>query len=52
MKFIPYIKRSKKEKRKTDLLSRKTWEQNCVITKVVSSKKVYNRKKKVDYYEC
>lgn len=38
--FVEYSKRSKKEQKKADNLVRKSW----VITKVIPSKKLYNRK--------
>ena len=45
VKFIPYKKLSKKEKRKMDLAKRQTWgELNPVTRKPVSSK-AYNRNK-------
>ena len=38
--LVEYSNRSKKEQKKTDNLARKSW----VITKVITSKKLYNRK--------
>ena len=42
--FIEYSKRSKKEQKKADNLVRKSWVITKPITKVIHSKKLYNRK--------
>ena len=42
--FIEYSKRSKKEQKKADNLSRKSWVITKPITKVIPSKKLYSRK--------
>ena len=42
--FIEYSKRSKKEQNKADNLARKSWWITKPITKVIHSKKLYNRK--------
>ena len=42
--FIEYSKRSKKEQKKANNLARKSWEITKPITKVILSKKLYNRK--------
>ena len=42
--FVEYSKRSKKEQKKVDNLSRKSWVITKPITKVIPSKKLYNHK--------
>ena len=42
--FVEYSKRSKKEQKKADNLARKSWGITKPITKVILSKKLYNRK--------
>lgn len=42
--FIEYSKRSKKEQKKANNLARKLWGITKPITKVIPSKKLYNRK--------
>ena len=49
MKFIPFDKLSKKEQKKRNQAKRGDWKDVNPITKVVPSKKIYNRKK-VDKY--
>ena len=44
-KFIPYEKLSKKEKRKMDLVKRRTWGKLNPITRKPVSSKTYNSKK-------
>lgn len=61
-KFIPYEKRSKKEKRKIDNARRSTWGSLNPVTRKPISSKAYNRKKaqnwkrdilnSVPYYIC
>ena len=44
-KFIPYEKRSKKEKRKLDVAKRQTWGELNPVTRKPENRKAYNRKK-------
>ena len=44
-KFVPFEKLSKKEQKKRNAQKRGDWGLTKPITKVVPSKKVYNRKK-------
>ena len=44
-KFIPYEKRSKKEKRKLDLARRQTWGELNPVTRKPPNSKAYNRSK-------
>ena len=44
-KFIPYEKLSKKEKRRLDSASRKTWNGLDPVTRRPENPKAYNRKK-------
>ncbi|MBO5226837.1 MAG: hypothetical protein J6B17_01980 [Ruminococcus sp.] len=46
MKFTPYEKLSKKEKRKINLMKRKSWNGINPATKVVPDKTKYSRKRK------
>ena len=48
-KFIPYEKRSKKEKRKPDLSRRGSWGEINPVTRKPTSSKAYNRKKAQDW---
>lgn len=48
-KFIPYEKRSKKEKRKLDLSRRGSWGEINPVTRKPTSSKAYNRKKAQDW---
>ena len=48
-KFIPYEKRSKKEKRKLDLSRRGSWGEINPVTRKPNSSKAYNRKKAQDW---
>lgn len=47
--FVEYSKRSKKEQKKANNLARKSWGITKPITKVIPSKKLYNRKAKWEY---
>ena len=49
MKFIPFDKLSKKEQKKRNQAKRGDWKEINPITKVVPSKKIYNRKKVEKY---
>lgn len=42
--FVEYSKRFKKEQKKANNLARKSWGITKPITKVIPSKKLYNRK--------
>ena len=42
--FVEYSKRSKKGQKKANNLARKSWRITKPITKVIPSKKLYNRK--------
>ena len=44
-KFIPYEKRSKKERRKLDRAKRQTWGELNPVTRKPENSKAYNRKK-------
>ena len=44
-KFIPYEKRSKKEKRKLDVAKRQTWGELKPVTRKPENSKAYNRRK-------
>ena len=44
-KFIPYEKRSKKEKRKLDVAKRQTWGELNPVTRKPENRKAYNRRK-------
>ena len=44
-KFIPYEKRSKKEKRKLDVAKRQAWGELNPVTRKPENRKAYNRKK-------
>ena len=44
-KFIPYEKRSKKEKRKIDQAQRQTWGELNPVTRKPENSRAYNRKK-------
>ena len=48
-KFIPYEKRSKKEKRKLDLSRRGSWGEINPVTRKPTSSKAYNRMKAQDW---
>lgn len=48
-KFIPYEKRSKKEKRKLDLARRQTWNNLNPVTRKPTNSKAYNRRKTQDW---
>ena len=48
--FVPRDKMSKRERKKLDAQNRTTWEFSPV-TKIVKSKKVYDRKKQPRNYE-
>ena len=48
-KFIPYEKRSKKEKRKLDLSRRGSWGEINPVTRKPTSSKAYDRKKAQDW---
>ena len=54
-KFVPYEKRSKKEKRKLDAQARTTWGSVNPVTRKPQNSKAYNRSKarnwKRDYHE-
>lgn len=43
--FIPFEKRSKKEKRRISAEKRGTWNGICPVTRRVESKKIYHRKR-------
>lgn len=47
--FIEYSKRSKKEQKKANNLARKSWGITKPITKVIPSKKLYNRKARWEF---
>lgn len=49
VKFIPYGKRSKKEKRKADLARRQTWGELNPVTRKPPISRAYNRKKTQDW---
>ena len=44
-KSIPYVKLSKKEKRKLDLAKRQTWGELNPVTRKPTNSKAYNRKR-------
>ena len=44
-KSIPYVKLSKKEKRKLDLAKRQTWGELNPVTRKPPNSKAYNRKR-------
>ena len=44
-KSIPYVKLSKKEKRKLDLAKRQTWGELIPVTRKPTNSKAYNRKR-------
>ena len=50
-KFVPYEKLSKKEKRAHDLKRRVVWDNVRPVTRVIKSKKVYDRKRSRGFYE-
>lgn len=43
-KFVPYEKQQKKKKKEADKKKRGTWGDQNPVTKVIPSKKGYNRK--------
>lgn len=45
MRYIPYEKMSKKEKKKVDTLRRNTWGSLNPVTRKPENSKVYNRQK-------
>ena len=49
VKFIPYEKLSKKEKRRMDLAHRQTWGGLNPVTRKPVSSKAYNRKRTQDW---
>jgi len=46
VKFVPYEKMSKRERRAQDLKGRQTWGDTNPCTKSIPSALIYNRKKK------
>ena len=49
VKFVPYEKMSKKDRRAQDLKKRQTWGNLRPCTKKIPSAFIYNRKSKIDY---
>ena len=49
--FVPYEKRSKKEKQKANAEKRSNWGNVKPVTKVKPSKKIYNRKRSEFNYD-
>lgn len=48
VRFVPYEKMSKREKREIDIRKRQGWDGLNPCTKKIPSARIYNRKKKYD----